>query len=185
MSVRILAAALCVLFLGVPRVHAQSTDSSFTVGGIGGFGQTWDDESQIGTGLLLGVRADVRLVGGLRLDGALDWLRHNRDEGVFRSKGDTTFLTAALKYQFGGESGSGYVLGGPTLGFHWGTTTFEDISRDISSTSAGLAFGGGYSGIVGPGVEIGPEVRMVLLSSDDGSDPATAIYGGLRIAWRR
>src|SRR5687767_10095246 len=89
--------ALFCLLLIVPAAQAQSSaDPAWTAGGIVGFGRTWDDESQIGTGVLLGARVDGRLAGGLWVEGSLDWLRHNRDEGAFRAEGHTTLLGAAL-----------------------------------------------------------------------------------------
>lgn len=164
---------------------AAAQPATWTAGGIGGFGKTWNDESQVGTGLLGGARLDGRLVGGLRLEGAVDWLRHNRDEGAFQSDGHTTFLTATVRYQFGDGATYGYILGGPAIAFHSGTNTFEGESRHVSGTSTGWTFGGGMAGPAGSRLEIGPEARFVMLASDDGSNTAFAIYGGIRIVLKR
>ena len=183
---KVLAALLSVLFIAPAVAHAQSSaDPAWTAGGIVGFGRTWDDESQIGTGVLLGGRVEGRIAGGLWLEGSLDWLRHNRDEGAFQADGHTTLLGAALKYRFGSSAAHGYVLGGPVLAFHSATNTFGGVERDVSSTDAGISFGGGFAGRVANRFEIGPEARMTLLWAGDDSAPAAAIYGGVRIVVTR
>jgi hypothetical protein len=180
-------AILLLTFFFVPAAaHAQSTtEPAWTAGGIVGFGKTWDDESQVGSGVLLGARVEGRLAGPLWLEGSLDWLRHDRDEGAFQADGHTSLLGAALRYRFGSGGSHGYVLGGPVLAFHSATNTFAGESRDIDSTDPGFSFGGGFAGRVGRRLEIGPEVRMTLLWAGDDSAPAAAIYGGVRIAVTR
>jgi hypothetical protein len=179
--------ALFTIFLLTPAAaHAQAApDPAWTAGGIVGFGRTWDDESQIGSGVLLGARVDGRLAGGLRLEGSLDWLGHKRDEGAFQADGHTTLLGTALKYRFGSAASYGYVLGGPVLAFHAATNTFAGEAREVDSTDAGISFGGGFAGRVGSRFEIGPEARMTILWAGDDSAPAYAIYGGVRIVVTR
>ena len=145
-----LAALFFVFLIAPPAAHAQAAaDPAWTASGIVGFGRTWDDESQIGNGVLLGARLDGQLAGRLRLEGSLDWLRHDRDEGAFQADGHTTLLGATLKYRFGSAATHGYVLGGPVLAFHSATNTFDGDSREIDSTDAGISFGGGFAGRVG------------------------------------
>ncbi len=95
--------------------------------------------------MLLGARVDGRLAGGLWVEGSLDWLRHNRDEGAFRAEGHTTLLGAALKGRFGSAATHGYILGGPVIAFHAATNTFDGVARDVDSTDAGISFGGGFA----------------------------------------
>jgi Outer membrane protein beta-barrel domain len=180
------AKAITVLFflllIAPAAAHAQSSaDPAWTAGGIVGLGRTWDDESQIGSGVLLGARLDGRLAGGLWVEGSLDWLRHNRDEGAFRAVGHTTLLGAALKGRFGSAATHGYVLGGAVIAFHAATNTFDGVARDLDSTDAGISLGGGFAGTVGGQFAIGPEARMTILWAGDDSAPAYAIYGGVRI----
>lgn len=55
-----MAALLVILSAGV--VAAQTNPSpSWTFGGTGGYGRTWDDEGQIGSGVLIGAYADRRI----------------------------------------------------------------------------------------------------------------------------
>ena len=119
------------------------------------------------------------------MEGSLDWLRHDRDDGAFQADGHTTLLGAALKYRFGAAATHGYVLGGPVLALHAATNTFDGASREVDSTDAGISFGGGFAGRLGTRFEIGPEVRMTILWADDDSAPGAAIYGGVRIAVTR
>ena len=181
-----LAAFLFILLIAPAAAHAQSgADAAWTAGGIVGFGRTWDDESQIGSGVLLGARLDGRIAGPLWLEGSLDWLRHNRDEGAFQAVGHTTLLGAAVKAKFGSPDMHGYVLGGPLLAFHSATNTFDGVARDVDSTDAGISVGGGLAGRLGGRFEVGPEARLTIIWAGDDSAPAYAIYGGLRIAVTR
>jgi hypothetical protein len=182
------ALACCALLttVAVPAAaQAPPPDSKWAVGGIGGLGKTWDDESDIGTGVLLGARVERVLVAGLVAEGGVDWLSHDRTGGVgFQSEGHTTFVSGVLKYRWGNEGGNGYVLGGGTLANHSGTNSFDTLSRDVSSTNPGLVFGGGAAFGAGRRWEIGPEARMVILWTGDESSPAFAIYGGVRVAFK-
>ena len=181
-----LAALLFILFIAPAAAQAQpAADPAWTAGGIVGFGRTFDDESQIGSGVLLGARVDGRIAGPLWLEGSVDWLRHDRDEGAFQAQGHTTLLGAALKARFGSAATHGYVLGGPVLAVHSATNTFDGVARDVDSTDAGISFGGGFAGRVGGRLEIGPEARMTILWAGDDSAPAYAIYGGVRLAVTR
>ena len=181
-----LAALLVILFIAPAAAQAQTAaEPAWTAGGIVGFGRTWDDESQIGSGVLLGARVDGRIAGALWLEGSIDWLRHNRDEGAFQADGHTTLLGAALKGRFGSAATHGYVLGGPVIAVHSATNTFDGVGRDVDGTDAGISFGGGFAGRVGGRFEIGPEARMTILWAGDDSAPAYAIYGGVRIVVTR
>jgi hypothetical protein len=181
-----LATLFFTLFIAPAAAHAQSiAEPTWTMGGLVGFGKTWDDESQIGSGVLLGARVEGRLAGPLWLQGSLDWLRHDRDEGAFQAKGHTSLLGAAVKYRFGSAASHGYVFVGPVLAFHAATNTFDGESREINSTDPGFSFGGGVAGRVGARFEIGPEARMTLLWAGDDAAPAAAIYGGVRIVLAR
>lgn len=179
----VLPLVVCLALPGSARAQPLPASSPWSVSAIGGLGRTWNDESQIGLGALVGVRADARLAGPLRLEGGVDWLWHDR-EGVFRSEGRTALLSVVLRYRFGEPEAHGYVLGGPVLALHSGTTGFEDVSRDVSSRDPGVTLGGGFAARLGSRAEVGPEARFVMLWADDGSAPAYALYGGVRIAFR-
>ena len=188
MSLR--AAVWCVAIFSLPigsaEAQTQTTvaESVWTVSGIGGLGQTWDDESDLGQGLLAGVRVERVLASGLIAEAGVDWLSHTRRGGFgFRAEGHTTFLTGALKYRWGRARANGYVLGGLTFAIHSGTNFFEDTITSVSSHDPGLMFGGGA--VVGGGRHwaIGPEARMAMLSPHSESPPHFVIYGGVRVAF--
>jgi len=186
MMVRGIGSLIAIILLVTGTARAQTaTDSRWAAGGIGGFGRTWDDESSLGTGLLLGGRVEGRITEGLRIEGAVDWLQHKRDLGAFQADGSTTFLTAALKYRFGREEAHGYVLGGPTLALLSSTVSFEGVAQTVDSNAFGFSVGGGAAFPAGPRFEIGPEMRLLMLMSDDEAGPSFAIYGGVRIAFNR
>lgn len=76
----IIAAALLVVCAGA--ASAQTTMSpAWTFGGTGGYGRTWDDEGQIGSGVLVGAYADRRIFEGTDLELSADYLRHKRSAG--------------------------------------------------------------------------------------------------------
>lgn len=152
-----------------------------------GFGQTWDDEGSIGTGALAGGYADWRLGGHTDLELSVDFLRHKRAGGHFQAEGHTTFLGASVVRRFGGRAASGYVLGGVTLGAHSGTAGFPEVNliTDTTGTHRGFLFGGGMAFRAGPRIEIGPVVRIVLLSVDNDSAPASAAMAGFRVGFGR
>ncbi len=181
-----LACGALLATVAVPAAaQTPSSESKWAIGGIGGLGQTWDDESSIGKGVLVGARVERRLVAGLVAEGGVDWLANKRtgDPG-FQAEGHTTFLSGVLKYRWGNESGNGYVLGGLTLANHSRTSTFDNMSRDLSSTNSGVVFGGGGAFAAGRRWEIGPELRLTVLWVNDETSPAFVSYGGVRVVFK-
>jgi hypothetical protein len=181
----IVAAALLVLFGGT--ASAQGAPSArWTLGATGGLGRTWDDEGQIGAGLLAGGFAQWRWLGRTHLELAIDLLRHNRTGGAFEAEGHTTFGSATIVQRFGGTRTHGYVLGGATLAAHSGTAGFprEGLVTASNSTNPGYFFGGGLMFSASRHLDVGPVVRLMVLTADSDSDPAFATTAGLRIAFR-
>lgn len=185
----ILTAALLLVSAGA--VSAQTTPpASWTFGGTAGYGRTWDDEGQIGSGVLVGAYADRRIFKRTDLELSVDYLRHKRsagESGFFEAEGHTTFLTGAIVQRFGSEGPNGYVLAGLTVGIHSGSAgvPIDNLITDTGSTHSGLMFGGGFSFRAGSKYEIGPIVRIAVLRASRDSDPAGAIMGGIRIGFRR
>ena len=187
---RLITAAVLVI-ASAGDVAAQTNPSpSRTFGGTGGYGRTWDDEGQIGSGVLIGAYADRRIYRRTDLELSVDYLRHRRsagESGFFEAEGHTTFLTGAVVQRFGGSEAHGYVQAGLTVGIHSGTAGFpiDNLVTDTDSTNSGLMVGAGFSFRAGSDYEVGPMVKVVVLRADRDSDPARAIMGGIRIGFRR
>ena len=166
---------------------AQTGQSAFdsTVSGVAGGGKTWDDEGQIGSGVMVGGRVDRRLFGNTFLEGGLEVLGHSRT-GRFEAEGHTTFISGTLIQRFGHRAAQPYVLGGYAVALHSGTAGFPEdgLVSDTDGTSHGILFGGGLAAAIGDRFEIGPETRFFMLTSDDDSLPAWAMWVGVRFGVR-
>jgi hypothetical protein len=182
----ILSAAL--LITSAATVSAQTAPSStrWTFGGTAGLGRTRDDESQIGSGVLAGGYAQWRWLSHTNVEVSVDFLTHNRTGGYFEAHGHTTFLSGTLVQRFGGSAANGYVLGGVTLAAHSGTAGFpaENLIAQSSSTNPGYIFGGGAMFRASRRIDVGPMVRIALLTTDTDSDPPFAIMAGIRVGFR-
>jgi hypothetical protein len=163
---------------------AQPPEGKWDAGGIVGLGKTWDDETDLGNGVLAGARVQWLLTRKLRVEADLDWLRHSRRVREFETSGHTLFLTGALKYRFRARANTGYLLGGPVLAIHTRRNRFSGNVREISSTQAGYVLGGGVSVSVRRNVELGPEARMIVLSTNQELPPKLAVYVGLAVAFK-
>lgn len=185
----ILTAALLLVSAGA--VSAQTPPpASWTFGGTAGYGRTWDDEGQIGSGVLVGAYADRRVFKRTDLEVSVDYLRHKRsagESGFFEAEGHTSFLTGAAIQGFGNGEAHGYVLAGLTLAVHSGTAGFpiDNLITDTDSTHPGLVLGAGFSFRAGSNYEVGSIVRVAVLRASRDSDPASAIIGGIRVGFRR
>ncbi len=175
-----------LLFTLAGSASAQTTQptSRWSLGGTVGAGQTWNDESSLGTGVLAGGYADLRLLGLTDLELSADYLRHVRSTGFFQSQGHMTTLGASLVQRFGGDTIKGFVLVGGVIGVHYGTTTFEGNVADRDGTHPGFMFGGGATFRATPRVEVGPLVRMVFLTVDDETSAKATATFGFRVGWR-
>jgi hypothetical protein len=188
MSGRDLIVAAMLLLASAATVSAQPAPSSsrWTWGGTAGMGRTWDDEGQIGSGVLAGGYAQWRWLSHSDLDLSVDFLKHDRSGGFFEAHGHTVFLSGAFVQRFGGPAANGYVLGGVTLAAHSGTAGFpaDNLVTDTSSTNPGYILGGGMSFRASRRIEVGPLVRITMLSADSDSDPAFTIMAGVRVGFR-
>jgi hypothetical protein len=183
---RILACSLIVMFSVSLDATAQSThaDSRGAIAGVVGGGRTWDDEGSLGTGPVVGGRAQWRVFGTTSVEASVDALSHDRSGGFFESEGRTIFLGATLLHRFIREEsarGQFYILGGLHLAKHSGSTTFDGVRRDRDSTDPGYHFGGGIAIRIGKRLELGPEARFYLIQPGNDSDPAMAYWVGGRL----
>ena len=179
--------AIVAFLLSVSPALAQTQAVfSSTASGVVGLGKTWDDESQIGSGPLVGARVDRRLFGNTFLEASIDNLGHTRSDR-FHAEGHTTLFSASLIQRFGSQAAQPYVLGGVAIAHHTGTSGFPElgiVSETTSSTDPGFLFGGGIAFPVARRLEIGPEARFLILQANDGSSPAFASWAGIRIGVR-
>ena len=88
----LLAALTLVLFAS--SAHAQTLEPRGSFSAIGGSGTTYDDESSLGKGWLIGGAYDRVLVGTTRIEASAELLTHNRDSGYFQSTGNTASASA-------------------------------------------------------------------------------------------
>jgi hypothetical protein len=182
--------AMAFLLASAATASAQPSSgagsSRWTYGGTVGAGRTWDDEGQIGSGLLAGGYAQWRWLSHTDLEASIDVLTHDRAGGYFEAHGHTVFLSGAVAQRFGGPAGHGYVFGGVTVAGHSGTAGFpaDNLLTQTRSTDRGYIFGGGMMFRASRRFEAGPMVRITLLAADSDSDPASAIAAGVRVGFR-
>lgn len=178
----LLAALTVVLFAS--SAHAQTLESRASFSAIGGSARTYDDESSLGGGWLIGGAYDRVLFGTTRVEVSAELLTHNRDSGYFQSTGNTAIAGASLLHRFGRGNAQPYVFGGLTIGHHSATNTLVTDSAAVSSTNPGTRFGFGVAVRAGERLEISPEVRMNTFFTDTDSDPWTLLSFGVRIGFR-
>jgi opacity protein-like surface antigen len=173
-----------MLFFIPVSAHAQTSDTRGSAGGAFGVGKTWDDEGNIGTGAVAGGRIEWRLFGTTSVELSADWVSHDRDGEFFEANGHTTFAGASLVHRFGRSTAQPYVLGGLHIAMHTGSTRFDDLRTERSSTDVGYHFGGGIAFRVNDRIEVGPEARFYMIQADNDSNPAFANWVGGRFAVR-
>jgi opacity protein-like surface antigen len=176
--------AFFILLLACGAAQAQTADTRGSAGGVLGIGKTWDDEGNIGTGPLAGGRIEWRLFGNTGVELSADWLSHDREGQVFESSGHTTFLGVSLLHRFGRRAAQPYILAGLHLAMHTGSTRFDDLRTDRSSSDLGYHFGGGVAVRLSDRLEVGPEARFYMIQPENDSDPAFANWLGVRVAVR-
>jgi opacity protein-like surface antigen len=178
------ASAFFLLFLLPVGAAAQTPGTRGSAGGMIGLGKTWDDEGNIGTGPVTGGRVEWRLFGTTGVEFSVDWVSHEREGEVFEANGHTTFVGASLVHRFGRSAVQPYVLGGLHVAMHKGSTRFDDVRTERSSTDLGYHFGGGVAFRITDRVEVGPEARFFMVQPENDSDPAFANWIGARAAFR-
>jgi len=169
---------------GAASAQPAPPASRWSFGGTVGAGQVWDDESSLGSGLLAGGYADVRLLRLTDLELSADYLRHKRGTGFFQAEGHMTIVGASLVQRFGGDTIKGSVLGGGVMTSHSGTVEFDGRTSARSGTHPGFMFGGGMTVRAGQRLEMGAVVRFVLVAVDDETSAALTWTFGFRVGWR-
>jgi len=175
-----------LFFMLVGSASAQTVQppSRWSYGATVGAGQTWDDESSLGTGVLVGGYADWRLLRLTDLELSAEYLRHKRGTGFFQAEGHMMIVGASLVQRFGGDTIKGYVLGGPVITSHSATVEFDNRTSHRSGTHPGFTYGGGVMFRAAPRVEVGPLVRLLFVDVDDETSAKMTATFGFRIGWR-
>lgn len=163
---------------------AQPAESRTSVAAIAGVAKTYDDESSIGRGWLMGGSVDRVLFGTTRAELSLEFVTHNRDTGHFAAEGTTTVGAVSLVHRFGRRTAQPYVLGGITVGHHSGKSSFDALRFTASSTDLGLRFGGGVAVVINDRFELSPEFRMNGFFIDNDSSPWMIPSFGVKVGYR-
>jgi hypothetical protein len=173
-----------MLLAAASQAAAQDGGRRATASAVAGGGRTWDDESSLGTGTVVGGRAEWALFDHASLEGSVEALRHDRTGGFFQAEGTSAIVSVSLLHRFGRGAARPYVLEGLSLVRHSGTTRFDGLLREQRSTDGGFHVGGGLAVRLGDRFEIGPEARFYFLRTSGGSDPSLAYWIGGRFGIR-
>jgi hypothetical protein len=193
-------AALIVLSMAARVVEAQ------TVIGGAGWTSAWDDETNLGKGLLLSGGAAQSLGRHLSLEGELWWARHLRDSGYLAAEGSPVVGTARLVYAFQGPRSRSRAFASAGLGLVYSTghlttrTIVPDpggfpadgpsIRSEWSMTEPAFELGGGVSIRSGDRLAFRPEVRWTATGRDDRPSrsalepPLWILRAGVTMEWR-
>lgn len=174
----ILLAVLITCVSSAAHAQVPAPGSSFSL--IAGGGQTFDDESSLGRGWLIGAAIDRVLAGSTRVEGSLEFVTHDRTEGFFLAEGHTVIGGVSLVQRIGHGRIQPYAFTGLTAGYHSGSTTFGDIHTEASSTDWGWRAGVGLTFRVASRYEVSPELRMNGFFIDTDSHPAMLPSLGVR-----
>ena len=174
----VLLAFLIMCVSSAAHAQAPAPKTSFSL--IAGGAQTFDDESSLGRGWLVGVAIDRVLAGSTRVEGSLEFVTHDRTQGFFLAEGHTLIGGVSLVQRFGHGRIQPYGFTGLTAGHHSGSTTFGDLHTEASSTDWGWRAGVGLTFRAGSRYEISPELRMNGFFIDSDSHPATLPSIGVR-----
>jgi hypothetical protein len=178
------SAAFVFVLLIATNLFAQSSPPRGGAAIVVGSSRTWDDEGSLGTGITAGARVDWALFENTRIEGAIEYYRHDRSGGFFESEGHGSITSASLLQRFGHGGAQPYVLAGIDLFHHDGTTRVGDLSTRRQSYDRGFHFGGGVAVRIGDRFEAGPEARFYIINAGNDSDPAWAYSIGGRIGVR-
>jgi opacity protein-like surface antigen len=189
-----------VLSAGATGVHAQ------TVFGGAGWTSGWDDETNLGKGILVSGGVAHAVGRHLSLEGEVSWARHLRDSGYLAAQGTPLIGTARLAYLFQGPGSRARAFASAGLGLvhstgHFTTRTIlpgpggfpvegPSVRRDWSLTKPAFELGGGVSIKSGDRLSFRPEVRWTSTSHHDAPSPSTLepplwiLRAGVTVEWR-
>jgi opacity protein-like surface antigen len=175
---------------------------------LGGAGWTsgWDDETNLGKGMLVFGGVAHSLGRHVSVEGEVSWARHLRDSGYLAAAGTPLVGTGRLAYLFQppGSRTRAFASAGLALVHstgHFITRTIlrdpggvpidgPSIRSDWSLTKPAFELGGGVSIKSGDRLAFRPEVRWTSTSGNDVSSPSTLepplwiLRAGVTVEWR-
>jgi opacity protein-like surface antigen len=182
------------------RVQAQ------TVFGGAGWTSGWDDETNLGKGVVVSGGVAHALGRHLSVEGEASWARQLRDSGYLAADGTPLIGTARIAYLFQPPESRAraFVSGGLSVVHstgHFTTRTIlpgpggfpvegPSIRSDWSLTRPAFEVGGGVSIKLGDRLAFRPEVRWTSTFNDDASSPSTLeppvwiVRAGVMVEWR-
>jgi len=182
------------------RVQAQ------TVFGGAGWTTGWDDETNLGKGVVVSGGIAQSLGRHLSVEGEVSWARHLRDSGYLAAEGTPLIGTARLAYLFQPPESRAraFASGGLSVVHSTGHFTTRTIlpgpggfpiegpstRSDWSLTRPAFELGGGVSIKSGEKLAFRPEVRWTSTIHDDAASRSTLepplwiIRAGVTVEWR-
>lgn len=189
-----------VLLGGATGVQAQ------TVSAGAGWTTGWDDETNLGKGVLVSGGVAQPLGRHLAIEGEVSWARHLRDSGYLAAVGTPLIGTARLAYLFQRPESRARAFASAGLGLvhstgHFTTRTIlpgpggfpvegPSTQREWSLTQPAFELGGGVSIKAGDRLSFRPELRWTSTTSatrPSGSTlepPLWIIRTGVTVEWR-
>jgi opacity protein-like surface antigen len=177
-----------------------------TVFGGAGWTGGWDDETNLGKGLLVSGGVAHPLGRHLSVEGEVSWGRHLRDSGYLAADGTPLIGTARLAYWFQGPGSRARAFASAGLGVvhstgHFTTRTIlrgpgglpvdgPSIRSDWSLTKPAFELGAGVSIKSGDRVSFRPEARWTSTSHDAAGSRSTLepplwmLRAGVTVEWR-
>jgi opacity protein-like surface antigen len=192
--------SVMVLSGAVTAVQAQTV--------FGGVGWTsgWDDETNLGKGVLVSGGVAQPLGRHLSVEGEVSWACHFRDSGYLAAEGTPLIGTARLAYLFQPPESRTRAFASAGLGLVHSTGQFTtrtilagpggfpvegpSIRSDWSLTKPAFEIGGGVSIKSGDRLSFRPEGRWTSTVHDDASSHSTLepplwiLRAGVTVEWR-
>jgi opacity protein-like surface antigen len=185
---------------------AATAAEAQTVLGGAGWTSGWDDETNLGKGMIMSGGVAHSLGRHIAVEGEVSWARHVRDSGYLAAEGMPLAGTARLAYVFQRPESRTRAFASAGLGVvhstgHFTTrTTLPDpggfpvegpsTRSDWSLTKPAFELGGGVSIQSGDRLSFRPEVRWTSTSGNDASSASTLepplwiLRAGVTVEWR-
>ena len=177
-----------------------------TVFGGAGWTSGWDDETNLGKGVVVSGGIAQPLGRHLSVEGEVSWARHLRDSGYLAAEGTPLIGTARLAYLFQppASRARAFASGGLSVVHSTGHFTTRSIlpgpggfpiegpsaRSDWSLTRPAFEVGGGVSIKSGDRLAFRPEVRWTSTMQDDEASRSTTlepplwiIRAGVTVEW--
>ena len=171
-----------------------------------GWTRGWDDETNLGKGVVVSGGVAYPLGRHLSLEGEVSWARQLRDSGYLAADGTPLIGTARLAYLFQGPESRARAFASAGLGIvhSTGHLTTRSIVRgpgglpvegpsswsDWSLTKPAFELGGGVSIKAGERLSFRPEARWTSTSHDASGvrstlePPLWILRAGVTVEWR-